>query len=64
MKKYVMIACNPDGTVEVLEWFEDLAKAKETINDFRKRELEDWVQDGGEYLLLERITEKKKKVSE
>jgi len=53
MEKYAIVAFNPDGTENFLEWSNSLKALKEAIREHRERERKQWLEEGGEYHILE-----------
>ena len=54
-ERYVIVAFNPDGTQDFLEWDNDFDKLWKLKNEYQRKEREEWKKDGGEYKLLEVI---------
>jgi len=53
MEKYVIVAFNPDGTANFLEWSNDLEALKKIVDEAQKNERKIWIEEGGETHILE-----------
>jgi len=64
MERYVIVAFNPDGTENFLEWSNDFDYLWKVKNQHMKRERKQWLKDGGEYCVMKVIRSAQEEVAQ
>lgn len=55
-EKYTIVAFNPDGTEDFLDWSNDFDELWKQKNAYIRKERKEWIKGGGEYVVLKVIT--------
>ena len=55
MEKYTIIAFNPDGTEDFVDWSDDFNALWKKKNAYQRKERKDWIKEGGVYKVLKVI---------
>ena len=53
VERFAIVAFNPDGTEEFLEFYDDFEKLWILKNKYQRQERKDWKKEGGEYVVVE-----------